>query len=97
MAIGEALARGLPVITTEGAPWPLLESERCGWWTPISTEGITHALREATDLNAETLQAMGLRGKQVVSQRFSWPALARQFVEMYRSVIPKPTSVRRDT
>jgi glycosyltransferase involved in cell wall biosynthesis len=30
IAVAEAMAHGLPVITTHGAPWKLLEEEHCG-------------------------------------------------------------------
>jgi hypothetical protein len=32
IAVAEAMGHGLPVITTYGAPWKLVEQERCGWW-----------------------------------------------------------------
>ena len=84
MAIGEALAHGLPVLTTQGAPWKLLEDESCGWWCPISTDGIAAALRAATSMTNEELAAMGERGRALVAERFHWPDIARQFVELYR-------------
>ena len=32
MVVAEALAAGVPVICTKGAPWQGLEAECCGWW-----------------------------------------------------------------
>jgi glycosyltransferase involved in cell wall biosynthesis len=93
MAIAEAMAHGLPVITTQGAPWKLLEEEHCGWWTPISTNGIAAALDDATRRSPEDLTAMGERGRAIVGERFAWEAIARQFVECYvwlREVGPTP-------
>lgn len=87
MAIAEAMAHGLPVITTHGAPWKLLEEEHCGWWTPISTDGIAAALDDATRRSPEELSAMGERGRAVVSERFAWEGIARQFVECYRWIL----------
>jgi glycosyltransferase involved in cell wall biosynthesis len=84
MAIAEAMAHGLPVITTQGAPWKLLEDENCGWWTPISTDGIAAALDDATRRSPEELAAMGERGRAIVGERFAWEAIARQFVECYQ-------------
>ena len=96
MAIAEAMAHGLPVITTQGAPWKLLEEEHCGWWTPISTDGIVAALDDATRRSPEELAAMGERGRVIVAERFAWEAIARQFVECYqwlRGEGPKPACV----
>jgi glycosyltransferase involved in cell wall biosynthesis len=86
IAIGEALAHGLPVITTQGAPWELLQTERCGWWTPVNTEGIAQALAEATSFAPEILREMGARGRKVVAERFAWSAVAKQFIQLYEWV-----------
>lgn len=96
MVVGEAMAHGLPVITTHGAPWELLETERCGWWVPVSVAGIAAALDDATHRSPEELSAMGERGRAVVAERFAWDGIARQFVECYRWVLgqgPKPGCV----
>ncbi len=59
IAVAEALASGTPVITTHGAPWELLEKERCGWWVPVSVEGIAAALKDATSKDAERTRRDG--------------------------------------
>ena len=89
MVVGEALAQGLPVITTQGTPWELLETERCGWWVPVSVDGIAAALEDATRKTSEELIAMGERGRAVVAERFAWDRIARQFVECYEWVLGK--------
>ena len=97
MVVGEALSHGLPVITTHGAPWKLLEEEACGWWVPISTDGIAAALEDATRKSPEELIAMGERGRAVVAERFSWDRIAREFVDCYRWILgegPTPGCVR---
>lgn len=97
MVVGEALAHGIPVITTHGAPWQLLEIECCGWWVPVSVEGIAAALEDATGRSPEDLAAMGALGRRVVADRFAWDGIARQFIECYEWVLgrgPKPGSVR---
>src|SRR5262249_11505939 len=45
MAVAEALAHGLAVLTTTGAPWPALAKEGCGWQVEPTVEDITEALR----------------------------------------------------
>ena len=83
MAIAEAMAHGLPVLTTQGAPWKLLEEEQCGWWTPISTDGIAAALDDATRRSPEELAAMGERGRSVVAERFAWDKIAAEMIACY--------------
>ncbi len=97
IVVAEALSHGLPVITTHGAPWRLLEEERCGWWVPISVEGISSALADAICRSPDELSAMGERGRTVVGERFAWGGIARQFIECYRRILDessKPDRVR---
>ena len=87
IAVAEALAHGLPVITTHGAPWKLLEEERCGWWVPVSVAGVASALDDATRRSSDELMAMGKRGQTLVQERFSWDHVAEQFIDCYRWVL----------
>jgi len=84
MVVGEAMAHGLPVIATHGAPWELLEKERCGWWVPISVEGIASALAKAIELPSPLLEEMGAKGQAIVKERFEWEGVARRFIDCYR-------------
>jgi glycosyltransferase involved in cell wall biosynthesis len=96
MAIAEAMAHSLPVITTHGAPWKLLDEERCGWWVPVSVDGIAAALEDAMSKGPEELVAMGARGRQVVEERFAWDGVAQEFIKCYRWLLhggEKPCSV----
>ena len=86
MAIAEALAHGLPVLTTKGAPWPMLEEAGCGWWVEPTPYGIERALRIALATSSDRLREMGDRGRQLVAQRFQWNAVARQMTELYEWV-----------
>jgi len=87
MAIGEALAYGVPVVTTHGTPWQLLESERCGWWVPVSVEGLAHALADATTRPAAELQQMGARGRLWMQREFSWASVAAGMTRMYEAAL----------
>jgi len=96
IAVAEAMAHGLPVIATHGAPWQLLETERCGWWVPVSVEGLAAALEDATRLPSDMLLEMGAKGRAVVAERFGWDGIARQFIDCYRWLSgqgPKPDVV----
>jgi glycosyltransferase involved in cell wall biosynthesis len=93
MVVAEALAHGLPVIATRGSPWKLLEDERCGWWVPVSADGIAAALDDATRRTSADLSAMGGRGRVVVAERFAWDGIARQFLACYQWLLgngPQP-------
>lgn len=99
IVVAEALASGLPVITTRAAPWGSLEEERCGWWVEPGVEALAVALREAVALSAEERRAMGRRGRALVRGRFSWEAAAAAMLEVYRWVLgsaPEPPPCVRE-
>lgn len=92
----EALASGVPVITTRGTPWSGLESEACGWWIPIGTEPLVVALRDATGRSAEERRAMGLRGRAWMERDFGWPRVAARMQAAYAWLLglaPRPDCV----
>lgn len=89
MVVGEAMSHGLPVITTHGAPWQGLEEHDCGWWTPVSAAGIADALQAACHTDANTLQAMGARGRDWMRRDFGWDGIAARMMETYGEVAGK--------
>jgi len=86
LAIAEALAHGLPVVTTKGAPWPMLTEHRCGWWVEPDVTGITEGLRLAFALGERELQDMGARGRQLVRDQLGWEHVTKRFVTLYHKV-----------
>jgi glycosyltransferase involved in cell wall biosynthesis len=86
ITVAEALAHGLPVLTTTGAPWPMLPERGCGWWVDATVDGIAAGLRQATSQDSETLAAMGARGRTWVAAEFGWARVAKEFVTMYDEV-----------
>jgi glycosyltransferase involved in cell wall biosynthesis len=95
MSIAEALAHGVPVLTTTGAPWPMLQEHGCGWWVDATVDAVAEALREATTSDTETLQAMGRKGREFVNAEYRWERIAGQFVATYRSLLKASPNLRR--
>jgi glycosyltransferase involved in cell wall biosynthesis len=83
MAAAEALAHGLPVIASQGTPWEVLQRENCGWWPPVSVDGIAAALADATSRSHEQLAEMGRRGRDLVRRDFTWDSVAKQMQEVH--------------
>jgi glycosyltransferase involved in cell wall biosynthesis len=83
MSVAEALAAGVPVICSRGAPWPALEEQRCGFWIDIGAEPLEACLRVALGLARETLSAMGERGRVWMQRSYSWDAQARKTADVY--------------
>lgn len=84
IVIAEALGAGVPVITTKGAPWEDLQTHQCGWWVDASVDAIREALLSATQRPKEELVAMGQRGRMLVTDKYRWPKVAEQSLQLYK-------------
>src|SRR5262245_35997017 len=78
MVVAEALACGLPVITTKGTPWEALTQHRCGWWVDVGVEPLADALRAAVALDDAERCEMGSRGRRLVEHEYTWAVVAKQ-------------------
>lgn len=95
--VPEALARGVPVIATEGAPWSSLKTEGCGWWIPVGVEPLAATLAEALSRSPDTLRDMGERGRHFARAHFTWQTVTASMLELYawaRGVGPEPGFVQ---
>ena len=88
IAVAEALAHQLPVITTDQAPWKGLLEHRCGWWVPANVEGIQGALQQATQQSSDELKSMGQSGRNWVQKEFAWPSITKRLIPIYEKYIP---------
>ena len=86
IVVAEALAFGMPALTTTGTPWQELQDEDCGWWVAPEADAIEAALREATAIEPGTMAAMGARGRALVERDFSWQQAASDMIVAYRSL-----------
>jgi glycosyltransferase involved in cell wall biosynthesis len=87
IVVAEALARGLPVITTTGAPWQGLLTRRCGWWVAPEVAALEGALREACARDPQALREMGQRGVRWMAEDFSWQGIARRMAAAYEGIV----------
>ncbi|HET6361466.1 MAG TPA: glycosyltransferase [Gemmatimonadota bacterium] len=84
VVVAEALASGVPVITTRAAPWAVLSECECGWWTELGVGPLAEAIGEAAGISDEERAAMGARGRRLVEERFGWASIARRMLAVYR-------------
>ena len=89
IVIAEALWAGVPVITTQGAPWHELEINHCGWWIDIGTEALVGALKKAISLDDVTRRDMGMRGRQHVKEEYTWDAVVTNMINGYEGILQK--------
>lgn len=92
----EALAHGVPVLTTNATPWASLQEEGCGWCIDVGAKPLTNTLRNIFyNLPRPFLRLMGERGYSYARATFAWPAISQKMEEAYRTLIsntPKETT-----
>jgi glycosyltransferase involved in cell wall biosynthesis len=99
MVIAEALAAGLPVVTTEAAPWERITEWGCGWRVKTGEEALTEALSQALRIGPERLAEMGERGQRMSRKELSWEKAAQEMLQVYgwvRREMEKPKCVQLD-
>jgi glycosyltransferase involved in cell wall biosynthesis len=84
MVVAEALAHGCPALVALGAPWPGLQTERCGWWVANDIETLVGALETALSTPAGELAAMGQRGRSWMERDFGWASVGEKMDAAYR-------------
>jgi len=89
MVVAEALACGVPVITTKGTPWEDLEQYKSGSWIDIGIESLKDCLEEYLMKSTYELQQMGENGRKLVVEKYSIQSVAKQFIELYQWMIYK--------
>lgn len=88
IVVAEALASATPVLTTTGTPWIFVnDAPRCGWCTDATVDALRTALLSFSHADTRELQRMGQRGRSHVASRFSSSVIARQFLELYESLL----------
>ena len=87
IVVAEALARGLPVITTKGTPWEELNEKKCGFWVNNNDEGIKSGLIKLLETPEKELNKMGERGRQLIQEKDLWENISIKSIKLYDWVI----------
>jgi glycosyltransferase involved in cell wall biosynthesis len=81
MAMLEAMAAGIPVLTTDRVGlWRTLKDENCGVVVPVGIDALVEGLKELSD--RERRRAFGRRARDLVARRYTWDAIAASFLDM---------------
>ena len=92
VVVAEALAYGLPVITTTATPWQELSRRGCGWWVAPTPESLSGALAEAMNSTFEQRRAMGVIGRAYVQEEFSWDSIGAATIALYEWLLKRGES-----
>ena len=86
IAIAEAMAAKLPVITTHGTPWQEIEEYDAGWWVELNQENIDNALIEAIACDEDELRKKSLNGFELI-KKYEWSYQANKMKRVYEWVL----------
>jgi len=87
MSVAEAMAAGKPVVVTRTCPWPEIESQEAGYWVEQTSGAIGDGLNAVLS-NPAAAQAMGRRGRALISSQYSWPSAAAALIRTYEEIAP---------
>ncbi|MCH8540767.1 MAG: glycosyltransferase [Opitutales bacterium] len=88
----EALAKGLPVITTTGCPWEELESHGCGWWVKADPDNLSLALSTLFNLSDSELKEYSDKAVGLVRKNYLWPKISENMLSFYRELLRNRSS-----
>ncbi|TWF48076.1 glycosyltransferase [Neorhizobium alkalisoli] len=83
MAITEALACGTPVVITDQCHFPEVGEANAGLIVPVDPVEVAKALAVILS-DAVRARSMGLNGRRMVLEQFTWPAIADATLRGYR-------------
>lgn len=84
LVVGEALACGVPVITTQATPWTALPEKGCGLCIPTGKEALKTALTEVLGYSREQLEQMGQKGVNWIRSEYSWSRVGELMAEAFK-------------
>lgn len=87
IVVAEALAVGVPVITTQGTPWEDLEIYKCGWWIKLSVLNLENIIAKLMLMPVDELRNMGVNGRKLVSEKYDIKMVAKKIINLYQDVL----------
>lgn len=86
VVVAEALAAGIPAVTTTATPWAEIDG-LCGWCAEPAIEPLAEALAAAMRLTDDERAAMGVRGRSLVEEKYTWESVGRRMERLYSSLL----------
>ncbi|MCE7974021.1 MAG: glycosyltransferase [Leptolyngbya sp. PLA1] len=82
MAITEAMACARPVVVSDACHFPEVASAGAGHVVSLDPAAVAHSLCAVLG-DPGGAREMGLRGRELVESKFTWPVIARRCMEAY--------------
>jgi len=87
IAVLEALAAGMPVVCTKGAPWGVIAQEGAGRWVDVSVDALEQGLCDVMSSDRVEFAKMGDAGRRIASRDYSWHGVTRRLLDVYDEVL----------
>jgi glycosyltransferase involved in cell wall biosynthesis len=87
MSVAEAMAAAKPVVVTRTCPWPEVASHEAGFWVEQTGDAIADGVNAILS-NRAAAEAMGRRGRSLISSKYSWPGAASALIKAYEEIAP---------
>ena len=89
IAVAEAMATQTPVLISQGVHiWEAVKDAAAGWITSCNQEQLTATLRNALQ-NPQEWEQMGNNARNLVRDKYSWNAIAKQLITTYAKLIER--------
>lgn len=89
IVILEALAHGMPVITTKGCPWKIINDYKAGWWIDVGVEPLHKALIDFLNTDIKTRTKMSENAYKIALEKYSWDVVIDDILNLYNTIINK--------
>ena len=99
LVVAEALCAGIPVITTTGTPWKILEKYNAGWNCNYSVASLIEKIEAVAKYDFNERRIMGANGRKLIINFFNIDAVTDQMVATYKWMVndgPQPSFVLTD-
>jgi len=87
MAVLENMAAGKAVLITHGCNFPEVAEAGAGRCVPPVSESLETAVAELLDFSPRERAAMGLRGRKLVRENYTWKVAARKILAVYHDIL----------
>jgi len=88
LSITEAMACRTPVAVTENCHFPEVASAHAGEVFPLSAEATAAALDRLLSAGKEKRDEIGMAGRKLVEENFTWDKVAELTLNAYASIVP---------
>ncbi|MFV0507240.1 MAG: glycosyltransferase [Bacteroidales bacterium] len=87
LVVAEALACGLPVITTKGTPWEDIDTYNAGQYIAVGIDPLVGALKHMLTISDAEREEMGRNGRNLIVTKYSNKMAAKNMIDLYSWIL----------